>query len=178
LRATAELRGALALAGKLPYRAVYEVLRDRLGGQTSSAPLSEGVVVGPLASLAELPFRATFVIGLGANRFLEGRSESPLDLRGSSPRPSDLFPDDRQRQAFFSAIFGTKERVVLSWVGRDERTGESIEPAAAVIELLGWMRDAAIGEPYHAEVRPERWEPVVRPEPAAPDVESPDAPAG
>lgn len=165
LRATAELKSALALAGKLPYRAVYELLKDRIQGLTTSAPLSEGVVVGPLPSLGELPFRVVFVVGLGADRFLEGKSESPLDLRGSLSKPSDLFPDDRHRQAYFSAIFAAKERVVLSWVGRDALTGEPIEPAPVVGELLRWLKETNLGAPHHVEVRPERWEPVVQAEP-------------
>lgn len=160
-RAITDLLGMAPLAGRLPYRAVYEVLMERLRGLSTSAPLGEGVAVGPLTSLAELPFRVVFVVGLGSDRFLEGRSESPLDLRGDVPRPSDLYPDDRQRQAYFSAIFSAKERVVLSWVGRDALTGEPIEPSPVVLELALWLAASGVGAPLRVEVGTDRFSAVV-----------------
>ncbi len=160
-RAITDLLTMAPLAGRLPYRAVYEVLMERLRGLSTSAPLGEGVAVGPLTSLAELPFRVVFLVGLGSDRFLEGRSESPLDLRGDVPRPSDLYPDDRQRQAYFSAIFAAKERVVLSWVGRDALTGEPIEPSPVVLELALWLASSGVGAPLRVEVGTDRFSAVV-----------------
>lgn len=169
-RAITDLLGMAPLAGRLPYRAVYEVLMERLRGLSTSAPLGEGVAVGPLTSLAELPFRVVFLVGLGSDRFLEGRSESPLDLRGDVPRPSDLYPDDRQRQAYFSAIFAAKERVVLSWVGRDALTGEPIEPSPVVLELALWLAASGAGAPLRVEVGTDRFSAVVPATKEAPSV--------
>ena len=60
-----------------------------------------------------------------------------------------------------AGIFAAKERVVLSWVGRDALTGEPIEPSPVVLELALWLASSGVGAPLRVEVGTDRFSAVV-----------------
>lgn len=98
-------------------------------------PQSVGLVVASLLPMRAIPFRVVFVLGLGEGLFPQQRAEVGLDLRAAQRRSGDVAPDERDRYAFLETLLSTRERLFLSYVARDEHTGDAIAPSSVVTEL-------------------------------------------
>ncbi|HWM86986.1 MAG TPA: hypothetical protein VNO33_14130, partial [Kofleriaceae bacterium] len=129
----------LDLSGRpVGYRTARELAREALAGLRSAGGdlPSDAVLVAPLAAMRPLPFRVLFLAGLGAGRFPSGEREPALDVRaGAPPRPGEVGPRERDRYTFLEALLSARERLYLSYVARDEETGEELEPSSVVHEL-------------------------------------------
>ncbi|MBK8010582.1 MAG: exodeoxyribonuclease V subunit gamma [Deltaproteobacteria bacterium] len=110
-----------------------EALRTNLGH-----PLMRGVTVGPLSALAGLPFRLTFVVGLGEGCFPRTSVTDELELEAESKLESDSIPrlQDDDRRALLEAFLGATDHFVMSYVSRDARTGDILEPSPVISEML------------------------------------------
>lgn len=108
--------------------------------QTRSQPLCEGVVVGPLRALAGLPFRALFVLGLEERAFPAQAWNDSLDLRQTARQAGDVSPRERDRFAFLLALSAATEQATLSYVCRDDTTGEGLAPSSVVRQLEAELR--------------------------------------
>jgi exodeoxyribonuclease V gamma subunit len=118
------------------YAEVVEVVRGRLGAMRGDRgePLADGVMVAPLAPMRPLPARVVFCVGLAEGRFPAGDAPSPLDLR-HDVRRGDVPLRDRDRYAFFEALLAARDRVFLSYVALDAKSGEALAPSSVVVEL-------------------------------------------
>lgn len=125
----------------VPYRVAAELARARVHALSGARgePLADGVMVAPLSPMRALPFKVVFVCGLGEGRFPTRDRESPLDLRTASPRPGDVSPRERDRYLFLETVLAARERLFLSYVARDEQTGEHLEPSSVVTELCSMI---------------------------------------
>ncbi|MDF1566087.1 MAG: exodeoxyribonuclease V subunit gamma [Deltaproteobacteria bacterium] len=97
--------------------------------------LSEGVVVSTFLPMRAIPFRAIFVLGLGEGIFPGAARRDPLDLRATR-RAGDLSPAERDRHAFLETLLCARERLSLSWVYRNEKTGDLLAPSSILLDLL------------------------------------------
>lgn len=122
----------------LRHRVAAELARGALGSLVGDRGeyLADGVAVSTLIPMRAIPFRAVFVLGLGEGRFPTNERRDALDLRGARRRLGDVSPTDRDRYAFLEAMLSARERLVLSYVARDERTGDPIAPSPVLEQLL------------------------------------------
>lgn len=124
------------------YRVAAELLRaelDNLRGQ-SGEYLAHGVVVAPLLPMRPIPFRVIFLVGLGEGRFPLSERESPLDLRAARRRRGDITPRERDRYLFLETLLAARERLYLTYVSRDDQTGETLQPSSVVLELSHMLK--------------------------------------
>ena len=87
-----------------------------------------------------MPFEVIFVLGLGEGRFPASAPENPLDLRCARRQPGDVSAAERDRYLFLETLLAARRRLVLSWVARDAKTGDALEPAPVVRELQFILR--------------------------------------
>jgi len=120
-----------------------ELLRASFAGLRSPGGElpSDAVLVAPLGPMRALPFRVIFIAGLGAGHFPAGERPGSLDLRAGARRAGDVSPRDRDRYAFLETVLSARERLVLSYVARDEETGEELEPSPLVHELCEMLTE-------------------------------------
>lgn len=104
-----------------------------------------GVVLGSMAALRSLPFRVLFVAGLGEGQFPVRENADPFDLRAARRQVGDVSPNQRDRYLFLEALLAARERLIMSYVARDEMTGVRIQPSSLVSEL-GFMLGEELGE--------------------------------
>jgi exodeoxyribonuclease V gamma subunit len=100
-----------------------------------------GVLVGTLAPHRASDHRLVFVLGLGEGRFPGREPDVGLDLRAGDRRAGEVTTEDRDRLALLEAVVAAREALVLSWVARDEQTGDELAPAHAVNELRAVVPD-------------------------------------
>ena len=119
------------------YRMACELLRAELEGLhgDSGEYLAEGVTVAPLLPMRPIPYRVIFLVGLGEGRFPASERESPLDLRLFKRRRGDVTPRERDRYLFLETILSARDRLFISYVSRNEQTGEALQPSSVVLEL-------------------------------------------
>ena len=99
-----------------------------------------GVAVGSLSSLRSIPFKTIFVLGLGEGEFPVRDRRDPMDLRLLKRIAGDVTPTERDRYLFLETLLAARERIFLSYVARDARTGDQLEPASVIRELQFILR--------------------------------------
>ncbi len=122
---------------KVSYRVAYELALAGLEslGETRGHDLAGGVVVAPLLPGRPIPFKATFVLGLGEGGFPASNRRDLLDLRGGEHAPGDVNPEERDRLTFLEVVAATQQQLTLSYVARDATTGEELAPCSLVREV-------------------------------------------
>ena len=123
------------------YRIAYEIVAARISQLESQlAQFSEnGIVIGPLSALRSIPFRAIFLLGLNENQFPERDRRDPMDLR-STRKAGDVTPTERDRYLFLETLLAARERIRFSYLARDAKTGDRLEPSSIVRELQFILR--------------------------------------
>lgn len=106
--------------------------------------LADGVAVMGLEEARPLPFRVIYVCGLGEGAFPAARRSDPLDLRDASRQPGDVSPRLRDQYMFLQTLLAARDAVVLSYVNRDDQTGDPL-PASSVIEELSTTMERWLG---------------------------------
>lgn len=134
---------ALDLDGReVGYATARELLREGLTGQrlAGGEVPTDALLVAPLTPMRPLPFRRVFVAGLDAGRFPAGERPGGFDVRAVR-REGDVTPRDRDRYAFLETVLSARQQLVLSYVARDEETGEALEPSSVVHELVDLLTE-------------------------------------
>ncbi len=107
--------------------------------------LAEGVVVSSFLPMRAIPFRAVFVLGLGEGLFPASGQRDALDLRAAKRRAGDVDPSERDRYMFLETLLCARDQLYLSYVRRDEQTGDPLQPSAVVQELLHILQSGYLG---------------------------------
>jgi exodeoxyribonuclease V gamma subunit len=126
----------------VPYRIACEIVRMKLvdlRGESGEL-LAHGVTVAPLLPMRPLPYRVIFLVGLGEGHFPASERESPLDLRLARRRRGDVSPRERDRYLFLETLLSARDRIYLTYVSRDDQTGETLQPSPVVLELAHVLR--------------------------------------
>lgn len=127
-----------ALGGlEVPYRVAYQLAISALGELKSKTGVypCEGVAIGSYETLRGVPFRVVFAMGLSEGAFPEVERRNPLDLRAVRAKTSDQGQRDGDRYAFLETLLNTRDRLYLSYVGRDPVTGEPQQASSIVLDL-------------------------------------------
>src|SRR5260370_34468029 len=99
-----------------------------------------GVAVGSLSSLRSIPFKTIFVLGMGEGEFAMRDRRDPMDLRLLKRIAGDVTPTERDRYLFLETLLAAREQIFLSYIARDARTGDPLEPASVIRELQFILR--------------------------------------
>ncbi|HEV8238385.1 MAG TPA: exodeoxyribonuclease V subunit gamma [Thermoanaerobaculia bacterium] len=159
----------IAVPGRVACELASAAIAERTVGR--GALLGEGVSVSTLLPMRVIPFRVVFVLGLGEGEFPAANRRDALDLRAAGRRAGDVSPAERDRYLFLETLLSARDKLVLSYVDRDERTGERLRPSSVVQELLDVLERAYVGkqgvEALRREVPPRRWDRAYFPAPVA-----------
>jgi exodeoxyribonuclease V gamma subunit len=166
LAALAELERLDVAGTEVSGRVACALATDAIGalGTGGGGWLAEGVAVSTLLPMRAIPFRVLFLLGLGEGEFPAANRRDALDLRAGGRLAGDVTPAERDRYLFLEALLCARERIVLSYVARDERTGETLRPSGVVQELLAVLARSYLGDPGVAAlletVPSRRWDPA------------------
>jgi exodeoxyribonuclease V gamma subunit len=128
--------------GEMSYKSAREMVAARIAdlesrrGQYSG----RGVAVGSFSSLRSIPFKVIFVLGLNEATFPEREHREPLDLRTLKRAAGDVTPAERDRYLFLETILAARERISFSYIFRDAKTGDRLEPSSVIRELQYMLR--------------------------------------
>jgi exodeoxyribonuclease V gamma subunit len=97
--------------------------------------LARGVTVASFVPMRAIPFRVVFVLGLGQGTFPRSPRRTDIDLRQARRQLGDVTPREQDLYMFLETLLCVRDRLVLSYVGRDEITGETLPPSSLLLEL-------------------------------------------
>ena len=117
------------------YGVAAELVRARLGTAQRRSRTPEGVAVATFAPLRALPFRIVFMLGLDERVFPSPAGFGALDLRAAAPQPGDVTPREQDEYVFLETLLSARERLYLSYIGRDAETGERKDPSSTLLAL-------------------------------------------
>ncbi len=138
------------LSGRdVAYRVAREFIGRALGelSMRRGQYLADGVAVSSLVPTRPIPFRVVFVAGMGEAYFPSSDGGDPLDLRQARWQEGDAGRRDRDKYAFLQTLLATEDRFYASYVARDSRTGEDLEPSSVVRDLLHMLEQSYLGPP-------------------------------
>jgi len=128
------------------YGVAAELVRARLGAAQRRSRTPEGVAVATFAPLRALPFRIVFMLGLDERVFPSAAGFGALDLRAAAPQPGDVTPREQDEYVFLETLLSARERLYLSYIGRDAETGERKDPSSTLLALRDVLGRGTGGE--------------------------------
>jgi exodeoxyribonuclease V gamma subunit len=128
--------------GPMSYESAREIVAARVTDlESRRGQYSErGVAIGSLTSLRSIPFKVIFVLGLNDAIFPEREHSEPLDLRTIKRVAGDVSPAERDRYLFLETILAARERIFFSYIARNAKTGDDLEPSPVIRELQSMLR--------------------------------------
>ncbi len=132
---------------KVSFLLAKELVRDDLAaaGSSSGGAVTGGVRVSTLNASRGIPARVTFIVGLSEGAFPASDRAEALDLRPTKPQAGDASGREKDEYLFLESLLCTKDRLVLSYLARDERTGDERSPSPVVVELLRLLDEGYLG---------------------------------
>ena len=112
--------------------------------------LAEGVTVSSFQPMRPIPFKAVFLLGMGEGLFPTPYQRDRLDLRYKpvhidsevqgrifrERRLGDVSVTERDRYMFLETLVSTGKHLVMSYVSRNERTDDELNPSSIIQTLI------------------------------------------
>ncbi len=116
---------------------VRSILTDRLKGRPTRANFRTGhLTVCTLVPMRSIPHRVVCLLGLDDGSFPRHIERDGDDLSAQDPRVGDRDVRSEDRQLLLDAVLAARDRLVITYTGRDERSNLPRPPAVPVGELL------------------------------------------
>lgn len=138
-----------------------DVVREELLAGLDETSLSQKFLGGSinfatLMPMRAIPFKQLWLLGMNDSDYPRRSHSSDFDLMANDYRPGDRSRREDDRYLFLEALLSARERLVISWVGRDIRDN-SEKPASVLVNQLrdhiqsGWsLAGTSEGSPQDA----------------------------
>ena len=108
-------------------------------GEHGSGFLAGGVTFCAMLPMRSIPFRAVCLIGMDDEAFPRGSPSLGFDLVARFPRRGDRSRRGDDRYLFLETILSARDRLYISYAGRDIRDNCPRPPSVLVSELLDYV---------------------------------------
>ena len=119
--------------------------------------VSGGVTFCTLMPMRAVPFRVVCLLGMNDGDFPRRASRADFDLLAlpGMARPGDRSRRDDDRYLMLEALLAARDKLYISWVGRNVRDNSEQAPSVLVAQLrdylhAGWGLDLAARTTWHA----------------------------
>lgn len=137
LAETAALSTAGGFSGELDLATVRGLLEQAI---ERSAPgrgfASGGVTFCALVPMRSVPHRIVCLLGMNDDAFPRRDRAPAFDLMARQPRTGDRSVRADDRYLFLEALLAARDRLILTYVGRNVRDNATLPPSVVVSELL------------------------------------------
>lgn len=113
-----------------------EHLQGLLSQRSEAGFLRSGITFCSMVPMRSLPFKCLCLIGLNDGNYPRTTKAAAFDLINRHPLPGDRARRDDDRYLFLESILSAREKLYLSYVGKDIRKNETLAPSALVSELI------------------------------------------
>lgn len=128
-----------AFSGQVDLEVIKYHLSRELDERFEYGFLARGITFSALKPMRAVPFKVICLLGLNSGSFPRQEVNLGFDLLKRRPRPSDPSIRRADRYLFLEALISARERLYISYVGREEENGGEILPSTVVGELLDYI---------------------------------------
>ena len=141
-------------AEPVSYRVAAELAKRALTATPASRGhyLASGVTVASFVPMRAIPFRAVFVLGLGQDAFPRPAGRHELDLRASGRQAGDVDRREQDLYMFLETLLSARDHVVLSYIARDDITGDDLPSSPVLLELRSMLAQGYLAPAQLAEL--------------------------
>ena len=90
--------------------------------------------------MRSIPFKVICLVGMNGDDFPRDSRAPGFDLIARNPRPGDRSRRTDDKYLFLEAIVSARDRLYISYVGRNIEDNTPIPPSVPVSELLDYLR--------------------------------------
>lgn len=122
---------------ELPIEPVIAIehLQNHLSSTRQAGFLRGGITFCSMVPMRSLPFRCICLLGLNDGEFPRTTKAAAFDLIAQHPRRGDRARRNDDHYLFLESILSAREKLYLSYVGKDIRKNEDLAPSALLYEL-------------------------------------------
>ena len=125
---------------------VRALLAERLQGRPTRANFRTGhLTICTLVPMRSVPHRVVCLLGLDDEAFPRKAPRDGDDIMLADPHVGDRDPRPEDRQMLLDALMAARDRLIVTYSGKDVRTNTSRPPAVPVGELLDTIERTAPG---------------------------------
>ena len=127
---------------------IIEFLSSNLEGINTSigSYLTDGVTISSLMPLRPIPFKIVYVVGLGEGDFPGEIYNSNIDIREQKRAIGDITKPEANKYLFLETIISVREKLYLSYIGKDIEKDEQLFPNSLLVELKNYIEENIIKE--------------------------------
>ena len=133
------LNSLKVVRGPQSYKLPVAVVEHAVAGAecAKGGYLRHGVTIGTLRSLAHVPFRQIFIVGLGEGSLPGRADQSTLDVRNEveGEKRTDVLRPEENRARMLAAVLSARERLVISYPNRELGSDAKLYPSSLVNDL-------------------------------------------
>jgi len=116
---------------------VRALVADRVAGRPTRANFRTGALtVCTMTPMRSVPHRVVCLLGLDDGVFPRALRADGDDVLARTPAVGDRDPRSEDRQLLLDAVLATTDRLIITYSGRNEVSGETRPPAVVLGELL------------------------------------------
>ncbi|HOJ37067.1 MAG TPA: exodeoxyribonuclease V subunit gamma [Ignavibacteriales bacterium] len=101
--------------------------------------LQNGITFCSLIPMRSIPFKYIFLIGMNIDKFPKESTIPEFDLIKLNPQIADKTQSDDDKYIFLETLLAAKEKIFISYQGRDEITNEKRQISTTVDELINYI---------------------------------------
>lgn len=121
---------------------VRVLLEDQLAGRPSRASFrTGGLTVCTMTPMRSVPHRVVCLLGMDDDAFPRQQTVDGDDVLARAPLTGERDARSEDRQLLLDAVLAARERLVVTYTGADERSGEHCPPAVPLGELVDAARE-------------------------------------
>ncbi len=145
LDALAEIAEDTPPTRDIPLDSVLAALEGQFEiGRASAGFVAGSVTFCALLPMRSIPFRVVCLLGMDEQAFPRRPRKLGFDRLARVHQPGDRDPRKDDRYLFLEAILAARERLLITWTGRDVHSNEPRSPAVPVAELLDALALASV----------------------------------
>ncbi|MDB5825077.1 MAG: recC [Herminiimonas sp.] len=142
---------AADLSLSLPVQVIRTALQAAFDQPTSGGSPTGAVTFSAISSLRNLPYKVICVVGMSDGAFPSADTPAEFDLMTASRRPGDRQKRDEERNLFLDILLAAREKLFISYTGRNVRDNAVLPPSVVVSDLLDYLAEAAASSPVDAQ---------------------------
>jgi len=104
--------------------------------------ITGGVTFCAMLPMRSIPFKVICLIGMNGDAFPRDDNVLGFDLMAAHPRLGDRSRKKDDKYLFLEALISARQKLHISYIGKDIQDNSTIEPCVLVSELLDYIKDA------------------------------------
>jgi exodeoxyribonuclease V gamma subunit len=125
---------------ELPATVLADVLEEALAVDAGRFGHRSGALtISALEPMRAIPHRVIVLMGLDADSYPRHRPRPGFHLISQRRLLGDADPADQDRYILLEALLSARDRLLVTWSCRDDRTGEDLPPPAPLRHWLDWL---------------------------------------